>query len=52
MVGTGAKKTPTFRQLHQPIKMLIIKKANKIDGVKVSWTTPLSQACSLGHSWE
>jgi len=51
MMGAGGKRTPSFRQLHQPIKMLLIKKANKIDGVKINWSTPISQTCSISHSW-
>lgn len=31
--------------------MLLIKKANKIDGVKINWTTPMTPNFSLSHSW-
>ena len=51
MMGAASQKTPTFRQLHQPIKMLLVKKANKIDGLKINWGTPITQNWSLGHTW-
>ena len=51
MMGPNANKTPTFRQLHQPIKILIIKKANKIDGAKVNWGMPITPNFSMGHTW-
>jgi len=51
MMGPATAKTPTFRQLHQPLKMVMVKKQNKIDGCKVTWGMPITPNFSLSHTW-
>lgn len=51
MMMHGGDKTPTFRQMTSPVKMLCVKKANKIDGLKINWGTPFSPNFTLTHAW-